>query len=355
MRDLLVGAALTAAERGWAPEALVRRGIRRLCRQRLDQVRSEGPGNGVDAMVRRLSRGPIAPHAGEAKAQHYEVPAEVFVHTLGPRLKYSCGYWPDSVRTLAEAEDAALRETCRRAGVSDGMNILDLGCGWGALSLWMAEAYPGARITAMSNSDGQRSFIEARARRRGLDNVGVITADMNDFETADRFDRILSVEMFEHMRNYRRLLKAVAGWLADGGRLFVHVFAHRRHSYTFETEGAANWMARNFFTGGLMPSRDLLPRFQDDVTLVDQWWWDGTHYRRTAEAWLENMASNREALIETFARSCTPGEAGRRFRRRRLFYMACSEMWGYDGGAEWGVAQYLFEPSRLDRRRTVGG
>ena len=355
MNDQLLRCAIGAAERGLLPETLVRLGIRGLCRERLREARGAHSRGETEAMVRRLSRGPVALHTREANRQHYEVPAEVFVHTLGPRLKYSCCYWPDSVATLSEAEEAALAETCRRAGIADGMEVLDLGCGWGSLALWMAETYPASRITAVSNSRVQRLFIEERTRRAGLENLDVVTADINDFRSPSKFDRVVSVEMFEHMRNYRELLARISGWLTDHGRLFVHVFAHRTLTYEYESGGGANWMADNFFTGGIMPSRDLLPGFQGELSLVSEWWWDGSHYRRTAEAWLRNMASNRRALVRTFAESYGAGEATRWYRRWKLFYMACSELWGYRGGAEWGVGHYLFERSRRMRHRQTAG
>ncbi len=355
MNDHLVRCAVGAAERGWLPETLVRLGIRGFCRDRLRQAREAHSRGGTEAMVRRLSRGAVALHTREANRQHYEVPAEVFVRTLGPRLKYSCCYWPDAVSTLSEAEEAALIETCRRAGIADGMEVLDLGCGWGSLALWMAETYPASRITAVSNSRSQRRFIEERARRGRLGNLDVVTADINDFRSPRKFDCVVSVEMFEHMRNYRELLARIAGWLTEHGRLFVHVFAHRTFAYQYETGGGANWMADNFFTGGIMPSRDLLPAFQGELSLVSEWWWDGSHYRQTAEAWLRNMASNRKALVQTFAESYGAGEATRWYRRWKLFYLACSELWGYRDGAEWGVGHYLFERAgRVPRGQSAG-
>jgi cyclopropane-fatty-acyl-phospholipid synthase len=264
------------------------------------------------------------------------MPARFFTRVLGPHLKYSSCYYPPGVRALADAERAMLELTAARAELADGQRILDLGCGWGSLSLWAAARFPNARITAVSNSAGQRAFIEAAAAARGLPNLSVITADVRTLELAPRsFDRVVSVEMFEHMRNYRDLLARIAGWLAPGGALFVHVFAHRRHAYPFEDGGSSDWMARAFFTGGLMPSVDLLPRFQDHLRVAASWQLDGTHYARTAEAWHDNLLAHRAEVIELL------GDP-RWFHRWRVFFLACAEMFGYREGREWLVAHYRF-------------
>jgi len=343
---------LSAAERGWIPDPLVRFGIRRLCAARLaeERVRESEDGPAVDRLACQMAVGPIAVASAEANQQHYEEPTSLFLDTLGPRLKYSCCYWPDSVSTLAAAEERALDETCVRARIGDGMDILELGCGWGSLTLWIAERYPSSRITAVSNSRTQRAYIEEQARDRQLPNVRVLTADMNDFDVHESFDRVISVEMFEHMHNYRRLLERVSGWMKDDGKLFIHVFAHPRYAYKYETGGAGNWMARNFFTGGVMPSGTLLPKFQSHVQLLDQWWWSGMHYSRTAEAWLANMSANRSRLIEVLGQAHGRREATRWFRRWRLFYLACAELWGFRHGREWGVAHYLFEKAQTGNR-----
>ena len=344
MTEFLTTKALQAAERGWIPEPLLRLGIRRLCAERLalegERHTSSDP---ADHLVDAMSRGPVAVATEEANTQHYEQPTALFTGTLGPRLKYSCCFWPEGVESLREAEVKALEETCRRARLSDGMDILELGCGWGSLTLWLAANYPHAQITAVSNSQSQRLHIEAAAGRQGLKNIRVITANMNTFDLESRFDRVLSVEMFEHMNNYRELFSRISNWMKPDGLLFVHVFAHKRYAYKFESNGAADWMARNFFTGGVMPSENLLTRFQEDVRLVEQWWWSGEHYRRTAEAWLDNMTLNKKGLMDTLE-----SEHGRRnarvwYQRWRMFYLACAELWGYGHGQEWGVAHYLFE------------
>jgi cyclopropane-fatty-acyl-phospholipid synthase len=294
------------------------------------------------ALVEELRAGPIAVQPEAANEQHYELPAAFFERVLGRHLKYSCGLWTPEVRTLDEAEEAMLALYVERAGLADGQEVLELGCGWGSLSLYLAARFPHSRITAVSNSHSQRRFVEDRAERRGLSNLRVLTADMNDFRLEETFDRILSIEMFEHMKNYGRLMQRVAAMLRPEGRLFVHVFSHREHAYHFEAEGAGEWMARHFFTGGTMPSDELLAWFQEDLVLHDRWRVDGTHYQRTAEAWLERMDRNREALLPILA-SVYPGDRSLLWWTRwRLFFMACAELFGYRGGQEWMVSHYLF-------------
>jgi cyclopropane-fatty-acyl-phospholipid synthase len=345
MSDRLLARGIGWVERGRVPDALVRFGIRQLCAQRL---RQETGGSDADrervhaALVASMRQGPVAPVPHRANEQHYELPAEFFTRVLGPHLKYSCCYWNDSTRSLAEAEAASLETTCQRAVLADGQEVLELGCGWGSLTLWMAAHYPNSRITAVSNSAPQRTFIETRAAERGLRNVRVITADMNTFAHEARFDRVLSVEMFEHMRNYEVLLHRIAGWLCPDGRLFVHIFAHRSAAYAFETEGAGNWMGRHFFTGGIMPSHDLLLEFQRDVELVERWQWSGVHYRRTAGAWVANLDDDRREILVVLAGVYGASDAERWLVRWRLFFLAVSELFGYAGGRQWGVSHYLF-------------
>lgn len=325
------------AEQGRWPDWVIRLGIRRLLRQR---ARSAPEDAANPEFLRSLSEGPVALETGAANEQHYEVPPEYFVQCLGPRMKYSCCYYPMGQETLAEAETAMLRLTCERAELRDGMDILELGCGWGSLSLWMAEHYPGARITAVSNSNSQREFIMQRAGERGLENLRVVTADMNAFETEDRFDRCVSIEMFEHMRNWTELFRRVAEWLKDDGKLFLHVFCHARHAYPYETEGGDNWMGRHFFTGGMMPSFDLPARLAAGFTEEGRWAVNGRHYHKTCMHWLANMDRNRAAIMPVFRNAYGPEHAEIWWNRWRLFHLACAGLFAWRGGREWFVGHY---------------
>ncbi|MCE2422655.1 MAG: class I SAM-dependent methyltransferase [Gemmatimonadetes bacterium] len=336
----VVRGALAAAESGRVPDFAVRAGIRALLRGRLRSLATEPP---LDEDT--LRTGPIAPAPREANEQHYEVPAAFFELVLGPWHKYSCCLWPDGDRelTLADAELAMLEVTCARAGLSDGQDILDLGCGWGALTLFAAERYPGSRIVAVSHSASQRRHIGARARRRGLDNVLVVTADVSDLHFAsERFDRVVSVEMFEHMNNHALLLKRIANWMRPRARLFVHVFCHHARAYRFCREGPGDWMAREFFTGGLMPSPTLVPKFRSELEPEDDWFVPGTHYARTSEAWLANLDRERGGVASIFAETYGPASSARWVQRWRLFFLAVAETFAYGGGREWGVSHHRF-------------
>ena len=324
------------AERGLVPLPGLRLGVRGLVRQRLRDARS---GPSVPAFAAELSQGPLALSPERANEQHYEVPSRFFELALGPQLKYSGAYWPQGVDTLEAAETAMLSLTLERAQLEDGQEILELGCGWGSLTLRMAREFPNSRITAVSNSAPQRRFIEARAPS----NVRVITADMNDLQLDREFDRVVSVEMFEHMRNYRELLRRIGSWLRPEGRLFVHIFCHKQFAYPYEVEGSDNWMGRHFFTGGIMPSFDLFSHFTDDLAVEAEWQVDGTHYERTARAWRENLERRRDEAMEVLEQTYGD-ESERWYQRWRLFFLACEELFGYRRGSEWIVGHYRLAP-----------
>lgn len=336
---------LGLAERGLLPDALLRAGIRRMCAQRLREEHALDPDAAArrhSALIAELRQSAVALHVDAANRQHYELPPGFFQACLGPRLKYSGCYYPTGNETLAQAEEAMLALYCERAQLADGQDILELGCGWGSLTLWMAQHYPNARITAVSNSAPQRQFIEARCRERGYANVQVLTRDANQLELpASSFDRCVSVEMFEHMRNYATLLGRICSWLRPGGKLFVHIFCHRTLAYPFETAGQDNWMGRHFFTGGLMPAADTLLSFQDALRIQDRWLVDGTHYQRTADHWLANQDANRDTVMPIL-RQAYGDAAGLWWQRWRMFWMSCAELFGYDHGREWMVAHYRF-------------
>jgi len=336
------------AETGLVPDSLIRLGIRRLFSKRLGEM------DDIDLaeFTHLLRRSPLAVETDAANLQHYEVPAEFFEAVLGPRLKYSCCLFGDSRTRLPQAEEAMLCLTCERAEIEDGMRVLELGCGWGSLTLWMAEHYPDCEITALSNSSSQRRFLENRAHRLQLHNLRVITADMRDFETTEQFDRVVSVEMFEHMRNYQLLFSRVSDWLTPDGRAFVHVFCHRTTPYLFETEGANNWMGRHFFTGGMMPSLDLFRHFDDQLRIERQWQVSGLHYWRTCEEWLRNADRHRREILDRFQCHLSPREAKLALQRWRMFFMACAELFRYNAGDEWFVAHYLFRnAAKLEQSR----
>jgi len=342
---------IAAVERGYVPDRVTRLAIRRLCQSRLHEAtgnpRSKSVATGEE-LIATLRASPIALSTDASKSQHYELPAEFFGAWLGPQRKYSCCFWEHQTSTLAEAEEAALTATCLRAGLENGQDILELGCGWGSLSLWMAQRFPDSRIVAMSHAKSQREFIEAQARVCGMRNLQVLTADINDFSppvkvTRDgRFDRIVSVEMFEHVRNYELLLSRIASWLRPEGKLFVHIFCHRQTTYPFVDRGATDWMARHFFTGGMMPGAGLLPAFSQHLRVTRQWTWDGTHYERTARAWLNNLDA-RHNEVWPVLHMVYAAEARRWLNRWRVFLLAVAELFGYAHGREWLVSHYLLE------------
>lgn len=344
----------TLLEKDLLPDWMIRTGIRRLLNQRLaDEARAHAPDlqAHLDQYADDLRARPIAENAQAANEQHYEVPPVFYQLCLGRRLKYSACLFPIGRESLDEAEERMLELYVERAQLADGQRVLELGCGWGSLSLFLAERFARSRVTAVSNSATQRQWIEAQARRRGLDNLEVLTCDMNIFDIAEgSFDRVVSIEMFEHMKNYQRLMAKVARWLRPGGLLFVHIFTHQRFAYHFESKGPSDWMARHFFTGGQMPAHDLLPRFQDDLVLRREWKVNGSHYRRTAEHWLRNMDANRDKIMAVFAETHGEDQARKWWSYWRIFFMSCAELWGFNDGNEWLVSHYLFAKSEETAR-----
>ena len=345
-------------ERNKIPDPLLRRGIRNLLQQRL---REEDKGDPelqqahLSSLIETLKSSPIAVNTMDANQQHYEVPTAFYTYCLGKHLKYSCGYWNKGVTELDVAEADMLALTCERAQLQDGQKVLELGCGWGSLSLYMAARYPASRFTVVSNSRTQKAYIDSQLQERGLTNLQVITADMNVFgpgETtaAASFDRVVSVEMFEHMRNYRSLMQKVAAFLKPDGKLFVHIFTHKQYAYLFEVKDDSDWMSKYFFTGGIMPSDDLLLYFNDHLTIEKHWQVSGTHYGKTAEAWLRNMDRHQGEIMPLFEATYGKEGALKWWVWWRLFYMACEELWNYRDGKEWIVSHYLFHKAGLGAR-----
>ena len=330
--------AIALAERGLLPDWAIRAGMRSF----IAGIEKQ-PGMTDAQFAREMAARAIAEQTDAANAQHYELPPEFFAQFLGPNRKYSCCLYPRGAESLAQAETVALAQTCDHAGLADGQDILELGCGWGSLSLWMASRYPKARITAVSNSAPQRLYIEAQARVRGLFNLTVITADMNVFAATGAFDRVVSVEMFEHMANWQPLLARIRTWLKPQGRLFLHIFTHPSRPVRYE-HGDGNWMAQHFFTGGIMPTPGLIAQFPDLFTVEEEWRWSGAHYQRTAEQWLRNFDAHR-AAIDPILQSVYGADARVWRGRWRMFLLATAESFGWDKGRVWGIHHYLLAPA----------
>ncbi len=340
---------ISLAERGKLPDSLVRYGIRRMCKQRLADEYIDQPEEQqrrFQTLIEELRQSPIAIETDTANEQHYEVATDFYLASLGKRLKYSCAYYPEPDTSLDQAEEHMLSLYSERAELDNGQNILELGCGWGSLTLWMAEHFPESKITAVSNSRSQKAHIEEQCNKHGFGNVTVITADVNALELdPNQFDRAISIEMFEHMRNYKQLLERISNWLKNDGKLFVHIFAHRNIMYPFEVKSEHDWMSKNFFTGGLMPSIDTLLHFQEQLNLETRWLVNGQHYEKTCNHWLEKTDANKERIINAFRQDYSEQDAEKWFHRWRIFYMSCAELFGIDDGSQWLVAHYLFKNS----------
>ena len=340
----MISKLIELAEKGIIPDYFIRQGIVRNCENRLKNENvsnTEKVSSKKQIWIEQMKESPIALVPEKANEQHYEVPPAFFENVLGKHLKYSSGYWPDGVNSLDESEESMLELSFERAQLVDGDSILELGCGWGSLTCFMASKLPNSKITAVSNSKDQKEHILNRCKNQGLDNIEVITADMNDFETENNYDRVVSIEMFEHMRNYKKLLSKISSWLNDDGKLFIHIFTHQSVVYPFENQGEADWMAREFFSGGMMPSHDLLLHFQDDLIIDDVWSMLGTHYEKTSLAWVNKMDANKDSIMKIFLK--TYGDDAKLwFQRWRIFFMSCEKLFGYNNGSEWGVSHYRF-------------
>lgn len=340
----MISKLIELAEKGIIPDYFIRQGIVRNCENRLNNENvsnTEKVSSKKQSWIQQMKESPIALVPEKANEQHYEVPPAFFENVLGKHLKYSSGYWPDGVNSLDESEESMLELSFERAQLVDGDSILELGCGWGSLTCYMASKLPNSKITAVSNSKDQKEHILNRCKNQGLDNIEVITADMNDFETENKYDRVVSIEMFEHMRNYKKLLSKISSWLHDDGKLFIHIFTHQSVVYPFENQGEADWMAREFFSGGMMPSHDLLLHFQDDLIIDDVWSMSGTHYEKTSLAWVNKMDANKDSIMKIFLK--TYGDDAKLwFQRWRIFFMSCEKLFGYNNGSEWGVSHYRF-------------
>jgi cyclopropane-fatty-acyl-phospholipid synthase len=332
-------------EQNKVPDYLLRQGIRKLLKQRLDDENKgdvEAQQAHLMGLIDELKASPIAVNTADANQQHYEVPTKFYQYCLGKNLKYSSCYYKPGVSTLDQAEDDMLELTCQRADLQNGQKVLELGCGWGSLSLYMAAKFPDSTFKVVSNSGTQKLHIDEQARQRGITNLVVTTVDMNTFKIDDKFDRVVSVEMFEHMRNYTLLMKKVANCLKPNGKLFIHIFTHKEYAYLFEVIDESDWMSKYFFTGGIMPSDDLMFYFNDDLLVEKHWHVNGTHYGKTAEAWLKNMDSHKAEIIPLFEETYGKEQAVKWWVYWRLFYMACAELWNYNKGNEWIVSHYLF-------------
>ena len=342
----MISTLIKLSEKKLIPDSVIRYGIRTLLRKRIGSLVSINPETNIENkidFIHKMNSSKIALVPELANKQHYEIPANFYKYCLGRHRKYSSCYWEDNTKDLDEAELLSLKLTTQHAKLTNGQNILELGCGWGSLTLWMAKKFPKSKITAVSNSSSQKTHILEQAKKRNLNNISIITEDMNKFNPKTRYDRIVSVEMIEHMRNHRKLFKKINTWLKPGGLFFMHIFVHKTQPYLFEVQDEDDWMSQYFFSGGMMPSEDLPLFFQEDLKIIDQWSWSGKQYEKTANAWLANIDSNKEKVMKTLEKIYGKDNSKKWFQRWRIFFMSCAELWGYRDGNEWKVAHYLFK------------
>ena len=334
------------AEKKLIPDFIIRQGIRNLLKKRIQSLVSNNSEKNIQnkiQFIEEMNLSSIAVLPELANEQHYEIPEEFYKYSLGKHKKYSSCYWNEKTKNLDEAELLSLKLTSQHAQLINGLNILELGCGWGSLTLWMAKQYPKSKITAVSNSSSQRLHILKQAKKRKLKNISVITEDMNTFNPKVKYDRVVSVEMIEHMRNHKKLFQKIASWLKQDGLFFMHIFVHKSQPYLFEVQESDDWMSQYFFSGGMMPSEDLPLFFQNDLKIIDQWSWSGVHYEKTANAWLKNIDLNKNKVMPVLEDIYGENDSKKWFQRWRIFFMSCAELWGYENGKEWKVAHYLFK------------
>ena len=333
-----VSTIIGTAERVPLPDVIIRAAIHRLCSRtaaRLATGNAESDAWFADAMAARA----IAEYTDEANARHDEVPAAFFAHVLGPNRKYSSCFYKEPASTLQEAEEEALRQTVEHADLADGQSILELGCGWGSLSLWMARQFPHSLVTAVSNSNSQREYIEGEAAQRGLANLRVITSG---HEPVRARSAVRPCRLRRDVRAHDELARIDdprARWLKPDGRFFLHIFTHRSGAYLFDRADGEDWIAQHFFTGGVMPSHHLIRQYADLFEVEKEWRWSGVHYQRTAQDWLDNFDSHRDE-IERVLRKVHGGETALWMRRWRWFLLATAGLFGYADGSEWGVSHY---------------
>ena len=342
----MISTLIKLSEKKLIPDFIIRQGIKNLLKKRIQSLVSDNSEKNIQnkiQFIEKMNSSSIALVPELANEQHYEIPEEFYNYCLGKHKKYSSCYWNEKTKNLDEAELLSLKLTSQHAQLTNGLNILELGCGWGSFTLWIAKQYPKSKVTAVSNSSSQRLYILEQAKKRKLKNISVITEDMNTFSPKDKYDRVVSVEMIEHMRNHKKLFQKIASWLKPDGLFFMHIFAHKTQPYLFEVQDEDDWMSQYFFSGGMMPSEDLPLFFQENLKIIDQWSWSGKQYEKTANAWLANIDSNEAKVMKILEKIYGKNHSKKWFQRWRIFFMSCAELWGYKNGNEWKVVHYLFK------------